>query len=657
MSGSDPAARAVAHLSRQESKLSLLGLLRGRKRKGPELREGFDTYLVMCLPDGSTELRALLPTDARTGPATGAEASIASVNTQPSPLEVPFAAVVSDGVHDWDLVFRGSWWVERSRPFLTRYALGILSPGMSLGKEIVESWLANTVRHHVRDALGGFSIEDLRDKDALPASWWEKHLCGWLDECGIAVKITEARWESASAARAEEERRRQEDMARVEQERERERQAKLRETEAEENYKREKARIDHDSRLSEAERDHQLQVLELRYRKELLAAEAEVEDARHACEAAALGHEVNMARLRNKEEERRRQEDMARVEQERERERQAKLRETETEANYKREKARIDHDSRLSDAEREHQLQILELQYRKELLAIEAEVEDACEARETAALRHEVNMARLRNELEGLKEAKARENEAEREHREALGRLESAQELLERLARLGEPLLQQLADRDSRTAHQAAERLASPEFGVSPQQLADLGYPTTQQALVEHFREKASVDKQAVVLRKAELVTRDVGTAKVKGLPINSSLHFEAMTKRAGYVTLLNIGTSGAVYMHIPNAYVGVEQARVAAGRAYAVPGPELLPREQLNRRGLDYVEIGPPGWEHMAVIVSDKPLTDANLLSRASSEAPFVTLAEGEFEALCVRLGGFEDDAWSAGVLSFLVG
>ena len=221
-----------------------------------------------------------------------------------------------------------------------------------------------------------------------------------------------------------------------------------------------------------------------------------------------------------------------------------------------------------------------------------------------------------------------------------------------------------LPGRNAKTANTAAERLVSPEFNVPTSVLTRLGYHVEQQTLVESLRKKAQVDGEPVRIRKMALVTReikaatrDIGTVKVRALPINTSLQFEFSTAKAGCVTLLNLGTSGALYVHVPNAYIGVHGARAESGRAYSVPGPELLPWEALQQHGLDYVEVGPPGWEHLVVLVSEKPLLTAEILARASGDSPFVKLDADEIAGMCERLSEQADDQWSAGVLSFLVG
>jgi len=235
--------------------------------------------------------------------------------------------------------------------------------------------------------------------------------------------------------------------------------------------------------------------------------------------------------------------------------------------------------------------------------------------------------------------------------------LDELKSTLSKLANLPENLLAQLANHDAQKANVAAERIVSPEFDVSADALTRLGYQVDRQSLVESLRKQAIADGDKVFVRKADLHTRDVGTAKVKGLPINSSLQFEFTTERGGYVTLLNVGTSGKIYIHVPNCYVTHERAIVYGGRNYRIPGPELMPMQQLEQFGLNYIEVGPPGWEHIAVLVSNEPLFSAQVFERSAPEAPLIELMSEEISDLCNTLMNEPTGTWSAGVLSFLVG
>ena len=350
------------------------------------------------------------------------------------------------------------------------------------------------------------------------------------------------------------------------------------------------------------------------------------------------------------EAERRRQEDLARLQAERKRQRQAELREAAANAEYEREKTRVEADIRTFQEEKKHRLLRLEKQHHKEMIEAETEIENARRAAERVALQHELEVARMRQDLQAIAQTEQRQKAAEGRHQETADRLAATHQALDRIVAVAEPLLAAMAGRDAQAAHQAAERLASPEFGISAKALEGLGFHVPRQALVESLHQKARADGQPVVIQKEDLVTRDIGAAKVKALPIGRSLTLLFRTARPGYVTLMNVGTSGAVYVQVPNALVGVRAARAAAGQSYTVPGKDLFPWEG------DYREEGPPGWEHMALIISDEPLIEEAILARSSRDCPIVRLTDAEVQNLSAALADGPRDRWSAGVLSFLV-
>jgi len=548
----------VAKVIETSSRRSLFGLRRG---KATLIRPDKNVHLYVRSrnADGSQEVRREMPEEG-TSIATEDGDQGVYVSLAPWPLSLAFSCVLIDkSGHMWDLHIRGTWFVSESRRFVCSAALDAVSPGMSVSNDLVQSWMIHATASRVQDAVQGNSIEDLRDRDALPARWWEKQLSNWLGEYGISLHVGEIEFTSAQASAAEAEAVRQRDLERIAQARQREREIELRETAARAEYEKRKKQIESDLNLSDQERSHQLQLLEKRHRKELIEADTQIENARREAEKAALEHEATLARLRR--------------------------------------------------------------------------------------------------DVEAMKHAEERDRQADERHQAVLKELDELKFTLSRLADLPENLLAQLADRDACRSNAAAERIVSPEFGVSASALARLGFRVERQNLVEAMRHKAIADDEKVTVRKAELVTRDIGTAKVKGLPVNTSLQFEFSTQRSGYLTLLNIGTSGSVYVHVPNAYITLDHAKVDGGRSYAIPGPELLPWERLRQLGLDYVEVGPPGWEHIAVLVSDKPLINTHALARANSNAPFVKLGSGDIVGLCEKLSNAPTDTWSAGLLSFLVG
>ncbi len=467
-----------------------------------------------------------------------------------------FSNLVSDDQgHGWDLRITGQLSVVDSRHAMGSLGRRLAGPGSPVTSSVAESWIAEQIGPQVRDSVQGHSIADLRDRQALPPSWWEKQLSEWVGELGLAVHVDSISWSSAQADAAEAVAARRRDIERVARAREQERAAELRDLAAEAEYEKQREQIEADSAMSERERSHQLEIVEKRHRKEMIDADAEIEAARREAERASLEHEATMARLRG-------------------------------------------------DAEA--------------VLRVDRSGEEADE-------RHLAIMA----ELDGLRFA---------------------------LEQMPGDLLAQLAGRDEGRANAAAERLVSPEFSVPASTLEGLGFKVVRQNLVKMLREKALADGAQTLISKSELRTRDLGGSKVKGLPVNTSLQFELSSQRGGYVTLLNIGTSGTVYLHVPNPYIGRDEAKIEAGRSYTVPGPELLPYERLDQVGLDYVEVGPPGWEHIGVLISDEPLVSDDVLARAVSDSPFSKLTDEDIADIGDTLAGLPDERWSGGVLSFLV-
>lgn len=350
--------------------------------------------------------------------------------------------------------------------------------------------------------------------------------------------------------------------------------------------------------------------------------------------------------------EKRQMEDQRRQEEARERERAAERRKEKEEAKYMAEKASIEQSRVIGEKEREHQRQVLEQKHQKTLLDLRIEMERAEQARVRAALEHEIEMGKLRNDLAAVHSAQAMASESRERQRQTGDIRRDAQTALDRLVELPEPLLQRLAAADDRIRHQAADRLVSPEFRFTPAQLMALGFPVYQQALVESLTRKAVTGRQPPVrLVKRELSLRDIGAAKVQSLAIGRSLSFELISGRDGCMTVLNLGTSGKIYVHLPNALVGDRSSHVESDRTYRIPGPELFPWKY------DYREEGPAGWEHIAGIVSDEPVVPAQALARSTVEAPIVLLQPDEIETLRARLEDMRPDSWSVGVLSFFVG
>ncbi len=302
---------------------------------------------------------------------------------------------------------------------------------------------------------------------------------------------------------------------------------------------------------------------------------------------------------------------------------------------------------------REDALEKLERARCRDLMLSEIKIASARLAWNKATLQHETAMARAANHAEGVKKAMSKLYEAERDHRRVMAFYTQAQNTLSKIARIAIPVLSVLSGHDPVAAHQMAERLISSEFGFGADGLLALGYAVQSQALVQALRRKNMADGESIRIKSLS-AGRDAGTAPVKTLKINSQIRFEFLTQRGGCLTILNIGSSGFVHVQAPNFFV--PDPRVEADRMYTVPGPEIMPLERLLQSGLDYVETGPPGWEHMAVIVSEKPIIAREILSRGTAAAPFVRLQQQEFDDLCFAINQLPVQEWTSNFLSFLV-
>lgn len=323
----------------------------------------------------------------------------------------------------------------------------------------------------------------------------------------------------------------------------------------------------------------------------------------------------------------------------REKERQAEYDHTVREIEAAKECSKRERQMRLDELNRKHEHDTLDAKYQAEIAALEAE-------KRKAELQAEIEQ--LRNRADSAEEILRRAKETEERNKETLKAIQEAQSEMAELASFVKEAMQK--------GEAVTDRMNTSVSGMSSETMGLLGRARGPAYLASVFRDKAAASPRPVKVSKVELRTRDIGPKKVDTLAINTPLRFQFLANRSGYATVLNIGTSGKVWLHVPSAYVSTAQAKVQPGNSYQVPGPELLPDERLRQNNLAYLEIGPPGWEELIVIISNEPLVTEKDLLPSTAGSPFAVLPTDRIDELLEQLATLPDDAWDVGILSFLV-
>lgn len=332
---------------------------------------------------------------------------------------------------------------------------------------------------------------------------------------------------------------------------------------------------------------------------------------------------------------------------ERQQQQEAEVRLRAQRAEFENAKRQIEAEKELSEQERQARLEEARLEHEKKALKLREEMQTIKLEGQRKRAELEAEIARQRHRADEAEEIRRQAEEAEERSKELLADIRQAQDETAEIHKvIGDAIKQGMA---------GAERMAASAVQVSPTTLGLLGRASGPGYLAHVLQTKASGSAPGIIMKKVELLTRDIGTKKVDSLAINSSLQFEFMSRRAGYATVLNIGTSGAVWLQIPNAYVDVDEAQVAAGQKYTVPG-SLLPADELSRNNLAYLEVGPPGWEELVVVVSNEPLVTAADVFESTPDSPFVQLSDERVEELLDQLASMSDQSWGAGMLAFVV-
>lgn len=295
----------------------------------------------------------------------------------------------------------------------------------------------------------------------------------------------------------------------------------------------------------------------------------------------------------------------------------------------------------LSAIERQNQVEMSRMQHDKERLNMQEQAALQKLAAEQERARLEADIASIRNGASAAQERLQQAKAAENENRKMLNAIRKAQDEITQVA----AIMQAAAAQG--IAH--SQRLSNHAVNVCPETLVMLRHNEPMPYLSAMARAKANATPGAVSLKKRDMQSRDIGPRQVKSLAIGTVLDFELASQKSGYVSVLNIGTSGAAYLLAPNGIVQPEQAQIDPSKALYFPGAPLLPHTPLY-------ENGPPGWEEIIVFISRKPLFSNADLAATTTTQPEVRLSGKRINHLLEQLSELPEDDWQAGLLGFLV-
>lgn len=331
---------------------------------------------------------------------------------------------------------------------------------------------------------------------------------------------------------------------------------------------------------------------------------------------------------------------------------QRQLKQKEADAEYEIKKMEIEKNITISEKQRDEELNALEKQYRLQRLKLEKEIEKVKHESEQASLKHEIAMHKLQGEIRDYEKYKGQAAGQKRDYENLMEELEQAQTIMKNLPGR---ILASLNSGDERTMYQSMESLTW-EDSLNPKILNRMGYDASRQEFIELVNTKYAKEGRTVLLDTKEGLKQRISGKEINTLVVNSPLQLNFKTKKSGYVTMLNIGTSGTVQVHVPNAYCSIEEAYARAGIVYTLPGDSLLPRDALLQNGLEYVEAGPVGWEHFVLFITESPLLSHKLFQSVHGTNPFPVLHGSAFTELHQIVQSFESWQCSAGLLSFIV-
>lgn len=592
-------------------------------------------------------------------------------------FNLTFPAIGRDSkTHNCDLLCRGMLHVVVPQRFVEQF-LPMATLGAPLRKDRLQAWVSQQLRVVVARCLAAnlrdWSLAEVQDEGVFPPGWWEEQFRETLEPLGLRLTGVSLKWESAEALRkqqADEHQRALEQQRQHAEEADRllvsQAQREVALASALESLEAERSRK-HAALVAaglataaqlkklEEEYQHQRVITETKHREEQLEAERALQKTRQQIERDALEHELSMLRLREEfETDRKRRAEEIQTQAE-EKARSARTRADAAETELERMREILNREKQETESRRE--VARLQIEIKKEeaekARAEAVEAQQRADAAKADRLRADVELNRAREEL---RQVRAIEDRFKQVHASESARLDRVCAQMDGLVRVfTQSALLKLFSERSEDAYDPAGWAS--RAGMSADDLRELGILTPQQ-FIERFRQ-GTIEIRKSNLRKRNIVAKDIFAGPIREmivetLPIRERVDFEFLSPRSGYVTIINPGTSGAFFLHAPNGYR--TSPYIEAGKLYHVPGPEILPEEELRRNGLAYYEGGPPGWEYLVVIVSDEPLVQEKLLVRSAPRRPIIELSQDEMQEIVDCLDGLEREKWAAGMAQFRV-
>ena len=169
--------------------------------------------------------------------------------------------------------------------------------------------------------------------------------------------------------------------------------------------------------------------------------------------------------------------------------------------------------------------------------------------------------------------------------------------------------------------------------------------------LVTHLEKEAASKQLGDIVNPSQDFRLDVAVADGRRvLGLGETVSFRARSSRAGYLTLVDLGTDGRVTVLYPNRYE--PENRIAAGETYTFPSPEM---------GFEIQAQPPPGRGTVQAFLTPRPLDLPSVTGSSDFTSGGVLLAEQISEAVTGAAGRVEGspdairlDTWGTAFTSY---